>query len=65
MRGRAFSRLPTPDRYARASLSKHLLAHSRFTLLSPPQLYIFLYSNFRRNFRSPTLPQWWKPWKKG
>ena len=35
-----FPFLPTPDRYALASLSKHLLAHSRFTLLSLPQLYI-------------------------
>ena len=34
--GAPFPVLPTPDRYARASLSKHVLAHSRFTLLSLP-----------------------------
>ena len=34
--GGPFPVLPTPDRYALASLSKHVLAHFSFTLLSLP-----------------------------
>ena len=47
--GGPFPVLPTPDHYALASLSKHLLAHSRLTLLSLPKLYT-LGSSFRRTF---------------
>ena len=52
--GGPFPVLPTPDRYALASFSKHLLAHSKITRYFPTAKHFC--TAFLKLFRPPTLP---------